>query len=113
LRELQKPGQYQLLEKKTQFLVEGIRKVLKDHRIEAQVPQIGSMFCLYFNPDPVTDYASAKYSDTARFANYFWAMLQHGVYLPPSQFETCLISLVLEDALLEETLSAFAEVMRV
>ena len=62
------------------------------------------MFCLYFTKKAVTDYASAKQSDTARFARFFWNMLARGVYLPPSQFEACFISLALEDEMIDETI---------
>ena len=64
------------------------------------------MFCLYFTSQPVNDYASARRSDTARFARFFWSMLERGIYLPPSQFEACFISLALEDAMIEETVNA-------
>ncbi|HZR44387.1 MAG TPA: aspartate aminotransferase family protein, partial [Ktedonobacteraceae bacterium] len=50
----------------------------------------------------------AKRSDTTRFARYFWDMLARGIYLPPSQFEACFISLALEDAMIEETIDAIA-----
>jgi glutamate-1-semialdehyde 2,1-aminomutase len=64
------------------------------------------MFCLYFTKEPVTDYASAKKSDTARFARFFWNMMARGVYPPPSQFEACFISLALEDEMIEETIKS-------
>ncbi|GAC1358207.1 MAG: glutamate-1-semialdehyde 2,1-aminomutase [Ktedonobacteraceae bacterium] len=111
LKELRKPGQYVALERKSQFLADSVRKVLRDTRIDAQFQHIGAMFCLYFSPDPVTDYAGAKRSDTARFARYFWSMLARGIYLPPSQFEACFISLALEDAMIEETVRSMAAVL--
>ncbi len=111
LKELRKPGQYAALERKSQLLGDGIHKVLHDTGIDAQFQRIGAMFCLYFSQDPVTDYASARRSDTARFARYFWSMLARGIYLPPSQFESCFISLALEDALIEETVSVIADVL--
>jgi glutamate-1-semialdehyde 2,1-aminomutase len=70
------------------------------------------MFCLYFTREQVTDYASAKRADTARFARFFWDMLARGVYLPPSQFEACFISLALEDAMLEETVKVVEAELR-
>ncbi|GCE28358.1 glutamate-1-semialdehyde 2,1-aminomutase [Dictyobacter alpinus] len=106
LTELRKPGQYQELERKGQVLEEGFTKALQDHHIQASFVRIGAMFCLYFNAEPVVNYTVAKHSDTARFAQYFWNMLEHGIYLPPSQFESCFISLALEDAMLEETIRA-------
>ena len=111
LKELRKPGQYAALERKSQLLSDGIHKVLQDTGIDAQFQRIGAMFCLYFSQDPVTDFASAKRSDTVRFAHYFWAMLERGIYLPPSQFESCFISLALEDAQIEETVSVMADVL--
>jgi glutamate-1-semialdehyde 2,1-aminomutase len=66
--------------------------------LEACAPQgitvnrAGSMFTFFFNPEPVTDYESAKRSDTARFARFFRAMLERGIYLPPSQFEAAFVS---------------------
>lgn len=108
LTELRKPGQYERLEQKSQRLGDGISKAMRESGIDAQFVRIGAMFCLYFASEPVTDYAGAKRSDTARFARYFWDMLARGIYLPPSQFEACFISLALDDALLDETVEAVA-----
>jgi glutamate-1-semialdehyde 2,1-aminomutase len=77
-----------------------------------QFVSIGGLFCLYFTPETVTNYDEAKRSDTARFARYFWHMLEHGVYLPPSQFEACFISLALEDAMIEETVHCIEIALR-
>ncbi|TMC23589.1 MAG: glutamate-1-semialdehyde-2,1-aminomutase [Chloroflexi bacterium] len=104
LQELRKLGQYEQLEHKSQLLAEGLQRVVHDTGTKAQVVRIGAMFCLYFADEPVTDYASAKRSDTARYARFFWEMLARNVYLPPSQFEACFISLALSDAMLEETI---------
>ncbi|MBV9690929.1 MAG: glutamate-1-semialdehyde 2,1-aminomutase [Ktedonobacteraceae bacterium] len=103
LNELRKPGQYALLEHKSQVLAEGITRAIHDTGSVVRLARIGAMFCLYFCKDAVTDYASAKRADTAHFARFFWRMLEQGVYLPPSQFESCFISLALDDAMLEET----------
>jgi glutamate-1-semialdehyde 2,1-aminomutase len=112
LREMCKPGQYEKLEQKSQMLGEGVKKVLHDTKADAQFVRIGAMFCLYFTREQVTDYASAKRADTARFARFFWDMLARGVYLPPSQFEACFISLALEDAMLEETVKVVEAELR-
>jgi len=111
LKELRKPGQYAALERKSQLLADGIQKVLHDTGTTAQFQRIGAMFCLYFAQEPVMDYAGAKRSDTARFARYFWSMLERGIYLPPSQFEACFISLALEDTMIEETVGVIAGVL--
>ena len=103
LTEMRKPGQYEKLEQKSQLLGAGIEQVVRELGVGLQFVRIGAMFCLYFTPEPVIDYATAKTSDTARYARYFWHMLSHGIYLPPSQYEACFISLALDDAMLKET----------
>jgi len=105
LTELRKPGQYEELERKSQLLGKGMERVLHETGLGLQFVRIGAMFCLYFTPESVIDYACAKTSDTARFAQYFWYMLEHGIYLPPSQFEACFISLALDDTMIEETVN--------
>lgn len=64
----------------------------RDKGLALQVPQIGSMFCLYFSDTPVTNHAEAVAGETAHFKKVFHRALQNGVYLPPSPFETCFIS---------------------
>jgi glutamate-1-semialdehyde 2,1-aminomutase len=103
LTEMRKPGQYEKLEQKSQLLGEGIERVMRELGLGLQFVRIGAMFCLYFTPEPVIDYATAKTSDTVHYARYFWHMLSHGIYLPPSQYEACFISLALDDAMLKET----------
>jgi glutamate-1-semialdehyde 2,1-aminomutase len=56
------------------------------------VNRVGSMFTFFFTEGPVTDYESAKRSDTARFGRFFRAMLECGIYLAPSQFEAAFVS---------------------
>jgi glutamate-1-semialdehyde 2,1-aminomutase len=112
LSEMRKPGQYEKLEHKSQLLTDGIRRVLHELGEPLQFVSIGGMFCLYFTPEPVTNYEEAKTSNTARFARYFWHMLEQGIYLPPSQFEACFISLALEDAMIEETVHCIEIALR-
>jgi glutamate-1-semialdehyde 2,1-aminomutase len=112
LTELRKPGQYEKLEQKGQLLSDGISQAIHESRVKAQLVRIGALFCLFFTTQPVVDYASAKTSDTARFARFFWSMLKQGVYLPPSQFEGCFISLALEDEMIEETVQAARVALR-
>jgi glutamate-1-semialdehyde 2,1-aminomutase len=112
LEELRKPGRYSELERKGQLLSNGIEQVLHDIGVKAQFVRIGAMFCLFFTARQVVDYRSAKTSDTQRFARFFWSMLKRGVYLPPSQFEGCFISLALEDKMIDETLEAVKFALR-
>jgi len=85
---------------------------MHDTGMELQFVRIGAMFCLYFTAEPVTDYASATTSSTARFAHYFWHMLSRGIYLPPSQFEACFISLALDDEMIKETVRSVELALR-
>jgi glutamate-1-semialdehyde 2,1-aminomutase len=82
-------------------------------RLCAEMPgksyRIGSIFCRFFTDREVTDYASAKTSDTKRYAKYFHAMLERGVYLAPSQFEVGFMSLAHTDEDIEKTVRAARE----
>lgn len=59
--------------------------------ITLQVPQIGSMFCMFFSDSPVSNYEEAIASETSHFKSIFHFALENGVYLPPSPFETCFL----------------------
>ena len=78
----------------------------------ATANQVGSMFTLFFSEGPVTDYASAKRSDTARFARFFRGMLERGIYLPPSQFEAAFVSTIDGVDVIDVTLGAAREALR-
>ncbi len=67
------------------------------------------MFTVAFTDQPVTDYASARRADTDRYARFFHAMLERGVYLPPSQYEACFLSFSHLERDIEQTLSAAEE----
>ncbi len=111
LTEMRKPGRYAELERKRQLLSDGFERAIHESGIGLRFVSIGGMFCLYFTPEPVTDYASAKTAKTQEFARYFWSMLQQGIYLPPSQFEACFISLALTDEMIEETVRAVGQAL--
>jgi glutamate-1-semialdehyde 2,1-aminomutase len=67
------------------------------------------MFTWFFTDRPVTDYESARKADTARFKQFFHAMLERGIYLPPSQFEAAFVSTAHTDADIEGTVNAARE----
>ena len=66
----------------------------------------GSMWTLFFTADLVIDFASAKKSDTQKFAKFFWAMMDRGVYLPCSQFEAAFVSAAHTEKQIDETIAA-------
>jgi len=95
------------------LMAEGLRKAARDSGVVACVNQLGSMFTVFFGVEAVRDYAGAIRSDTRLFARYFQGMIERGIYLPPSQFETAFISLVHGEAEIEETLAAARQVFSI
>ncbi|MEG2516556.1 MAG: glutamate-1-semialdehyde 2,1-aminomutase [Acidaminococcaceae bacterium] len=99
---------------RTAILVAGLQNAAEKAGLNYQFHHLGSMFTVFFTEQPVTDYESALTSDQDAFRIYFHAMLEQGIYLPPSQFETNFLSLAHSDADLEKTLQsaevAFAQV---
>ena len=85
-------GFTEAIEKRTEELCALVREACAAAKVEAQVNQIGSMWTLFLAPGPVFDYASAKRSDANRFAAVHGALLERGIYLPPSQFEAAFLS---------------------
>lgn len=75
------------------------------------VNRVGSMFTFFFTDRPVTDWETAKRCDTARFGDYFRAMLDRGVYLAPSQFEAAFLSAAHTDEDIDRTIAAAREVL--
>jgi glutamate-1-semialdehyde 2,1-aminomutase len=70
------------------------------------VNRVGSMITVFFSAEPVFDAASARKADTKKFARYFRAMLENGVYLPPSQFEAAFLSVAHTDDDVDATVAA-------
>jgi len=103
---LTRPGAYAQLEERGAQLEEGLRALLRTHRRAGCVARRGSMWTLFFGVDAVRDARDARATDTAAFARFFAAMLEHGVYLPPSQFEAAFISLAHSEADIETTVRA-------
>ncbi|MBC7808552.1 MAG: glutamate-1-semialdehyde 2,1-aminomutase [Akkermansiaceae bacterium] len=92
LRKLREQPPYDYLETQVTTLCERLRESAKHTDVPVTVNQVGSMFTVFFTDQPVTDYTSAKTSDTDRFGRFFREMLNRGVYLPPSQFEAAFAS---------------------
>ena len=103
---LKEPGVYEELEAKTEYLVSGLEKLAAKHGVPISLQRVGSMFCLYFNEEKVTNYAIAQKSNTARFRAYFKTLLSNGVYIAPSPFEAGFVSLAHTGEDLERTLAA-------
>jgi glutamate-1-semialdehyde 2,1-aminomutase len=106
LKVLAQPGFYQRLEEKSARLAAGLRAAAEAARTPVFQTRVGSMFCTFFSPERVVDYASAKRSDTSRYALFFRAMLENGVYLAPSQFEAGFLSLAHSEQDIDRTIQA-------
>jgi glutamate-1-semialdehyde 2,1-aminomutase len=103
---LQAPGVYDRLASLTSRLTDGLAAAARAASVEVTINCVASMFTIFFCRGPVTDYASAKASDTARFARFFHGMLRRGVYLPPAQFEAAFVSLAHTELDVDNTLRA-------
>jgi len=83
---------YNNLEQTTAIIAEGVARITQDRNIPLTTNRVGSMFTWFFTSQPVTNFASAVTSDTAVFGQFHRAMLDAGVWLPPSQFEAAFVS---------------------
>lgn len=93
IKELQKPGTYETLERRAALLADGLAGAAEEAGVEVCLNRVGSMLCSFFTAGPVNDYAAATRSDTGKYAVFFKALLDEGVYLAPSQFEAAFVSL--------------------
>jgi glutamate-1-semialdehyde 2,1-aminomutase len=97
---------YTDLEEKAKHLFEGLVDAAQKATIPLFPTRIGSLLCLFFTHEKITNYATAKKSNTTAFARFFSAMLEEGIYLPPSQFEALFLSTAHSHLDIEQTLKA-------
>ena len=103
---------YGKLESNTKRIVSGYRETLNVLGLNYTINQIGSMYSLFFTDQQVVDFESAKRCDTALFGSYFNKMLDQGIYLAPSQFETLFVSAVLSDDDIDQIIRANDESLK-
>ena len=106
LTELQKNGVYEALDSKTDKLMKGLQSAADDAAIPFKTGHVGSMAGFFFTSVDVNDFDDAKKCDLDRFAKFYRIMLDKGVYLAPSQFEACFVSLAHSDEDIDETIAA-------
>jgi glutamate-1-semialdehyde 2,1-aminomutase len=111
LKALEQNDAFGRLEQCGAELEKGIRGLLLRKGLDWTFYRYGSMCCLFFTPHAVHTLEDAKTSDTAAFASFFHKMLDAGVYLPPSQFETWFLSLAHGPGELETTLKAMEQAL--
>lgn len=103
---LRAPGFYERLDTLAESLVAGLRAEADRASVALTINRVGSMFTPFFTAEAVTDYASAKKADTAAFGRFFRALLERGIYFPPSQFEAAFISSAHSEDDVAETIRA-------
>ena len=108
---LKREGSYEYLEQITKKLADGMLAIAHETGHAATGNIVGAMFCMFFTDQQVYNYEDAKTSDTAKFAKFHRGMLEHGVYLAPSQFEAGFTSLAHTDADVAATLAAARAVL--
>jgi len=106
-------GFYESLEARSKRLGDGIVAALGETGAPATAARVGSLLTLFFSRDPIADYAAAKKCDTKRFAAFFRAMLDRGIFLAPSQFEAAFVSAAHTDADIDRTLAAIRDSLTV
>jgi len=103
------PALYTELEEKTRYLHAGLDKELKKKNIPFVINRFGSMISVHFTENPVRDFESSSRSDTKQFNRFFHTMLEQGIYLPPSAFESWFLNNALSTRDLDETIEAASQ----
>jgi glutamate-1-semialdehyde 2,1-aminomutase len=112
LKELRDHPPYARLDELGRRLAQGVEQAASAAGIPHQLARVGSIWTLFFNSQPVTNYDVARQSDTARFAKFFWAMMERGIYLPCSQFEAAIISAAHTTQNIDQTIAAAQESLK-
>ena len=97
---------YPQLDKLAAKLADGVAAAAKEAGVPLTTNRVGSMFTWFFTAGPVTDWKSASKSDTKAFSRFFRSMLDHGVYLPPSQYEAAFLSTAHTEDDVQRTIAA-------
>ena len=103
LKVLQTSNAYQELEEKGEMLFSGLARAASSAGLEVVINRIGSMGSLFFTKGPVSDFTTVKASSIERFKRYYVRMLEQGIYLAPSAFETCFVSSAHHEKDIEKT----------
>ncbi|WP_124979909.1 glutamate-1-semialdehyde 2,1-aminomutase [Nonlabens xiamenensis] len=106
------PEVFESLKAKTEHLHKGLADVLSEKGIDHQINRYGSMISVHFTDTPVTDFASAAKGNNQWFKKFFHGLLERGIYLPPSAFESYFLNDALTYADLDKTIQASREVVR-
>jgi glutamate-1-semialdehyde 2,1-aminomutase len=111
LKVLRDQPPYERLERLGARLEAGLSAAARAAGVPHVTARVGSMLTLFFNPEPVVDWTTASRSDTRRFAEYFWGLIERGVYMPCSQYEALFVSAAHSEADIDCTVKAAHEVL--
>ncbi|MBQ4915803.1 glutamate-1-semialdehyde 2,1-aminomutase [Maribacter sp. MMG018] len=104
-----KPEVFDSLQKKTEYLHDGLSQALNNKNVPYQINRFGSMISVHFTDEPVVDFASSAKGNNETFKKYFHGMLDKGIYLPPSAFESYFLNDALSYQDLDKTIAAVEE----
>lgn len=111
LEVLRRPGTYEALERTTQRLVDGLARAATNAGVALETPSVGGMFATLFTDCPVRNLSDFHRCDDAKFAAFFFGMLERGFFFPPSQSDAAAMSVVHTDRDFDSTIAAAAEVL--
>ena len=107
-----RPDLYDVLERRGARLQSGLEEAARDARVAVSVQRVASMWTLFFSPRPVRSWDDASIVSREAYAQFFRGMLDRGVLLPPSPFESAFLSLAHDDAVIDETIAAARDTLR-
>jgi glutamate-1-semialdehyde 2,1-aminomutase len=102
---------YAELENKCEAIVKPLGKAIDEFNLKLQISHVASMFQLFFTETPVHDYQTAKTADSVKFMAYHAQLLESGIFVPPSQFETCFLSSAHMKQDVERTVNAIKDIL--
>lgn len=112
LRRLKAPAFYENLDRRSEKLCNGLSQASRNAGIRTVTNRVGSMLTTFFTDQPVTNWSTANKSDRDLYGKFFHAMLDHGVYLAPSQFEAAFVSISHTDEVIDQTVKAAQSAFR-
>ncbi|MFB0923887.1 MAG: glutamate-1-semialdehyde 2,1-aminomutase, partial [Vicingaceae bacterium] len=112
LEELRDQNPYEKINTQAEIIEKALLAAAKEHGIDLTVSRFGSMMNPFFTSKKVTNFDEAQECDTARFTKFFWGLIENGVYIPPSQFESWFLCSVLSDEDMEKIVVAINVAMK-
>jgi glutamate-1-semialdehyde 2,1-aminomutase len=112
LKKLQKSDAYDFLEKQSARLENGLKEIVLRNGVNASFNRVGSMVGMFFNDEKVVNFDTAVKSDVQLFSRFFSGLLEKGVYIAPSQFESWFLSVKHNNEIIDETLAKCEEVLK-